>query len=163
MRNHLLDRNDFDLNKCILGKTGDFNRAAGGIATFGEEGCINLVHSAKVVHVAEEHSGLNNVVHGQASGLQNGLDVGQRLLGLCLNAFGECAGCGIDGQLTGSDDQIAQINCLAVRADGSRGFRRTDDFLRGNTPPFLNYHIDFTRLSDSLSSYSFFASSELYK
>jgi len=133
----LLDGDDFDFNESVLGQTGNFHCAAGRIVAFGEEGCIYRIHCSKVVHVAQEHGGLNNGIHRQASGLQNRLDVGQRLLGLTLNAFGECAGSGVDGQLTGSDDQIAQIDSLAVGADGSGGIGSADDSLRGNAPPFL--------------------------
>ena len=133
----LLSSDDFDLNKRVLGQTGHLDRAAGRIVAFGEESRVHLVHRAEVVHVAQEHGGLDNGIHAQAGGLQDRLDIGQGLLRLLLDALGERAGRGIDGQLAGSDDQCAQIDGLAVGADGCRCCAGADNALRKNTPPLL--------------------------
>ena len=123
----LLRGDDLDLYQSVLGQTGNFHSAAGRILAFGEEGGIHFVHGAEVVHVAEEHGGLENMVHGDAGLFQNGLHVGQGLAGLGLDALGERAGGGIDGQLAGSNDQAVELRRLGVGADGGGGFRCADD------------------------------------
>ena len=137
LRVGLLDGDDLDLHEGILGEPCHFDRTAGGIAALSEEGCIHLVHGAEVVHVAEEHGGLDHGIHRQARCLEDGLHIGQGLLGLLLDPLGERARGRVNGELTGSDDQAAQIGGLAVRTDGGGGLGRTDDRLHRNTPPLI--------------------------
>ena len=136
----LLNGDDFDLHQCVLGQAGHFDCAAGGVAAFREEGCVHLVHCAEVVHIAQEHGGLGYCVHCKAGGLQDRLDIGQGLTGLLLDAFRESSGGRVDGQLTGCDDDAAQVDGLAVGADGRRSSCGADDCLRKNAPPFLLFY-----------------------
>ena len=96
---------DLDFHQSVLGQTGDLNGGPGGIAPLGKERGIHLIHGAEVVHVAQEYRGLDHFVHAAPGGLQNRLHIGEGLPGLGLNPLGERAGGGINGQLTGSDDQ----------------------------------------------------------
>ena len=72
-----------------------------------------------------------------ACGLENGLEVGDGLLGLRLNAaLGEAAGGRVDGELTGREDQRAVRNGLRIRADGGRGVIGVND-LHVKNPPVI--------------------------
>lgn len=106
-----------DLHQGVLGQPGHLYGAAGrGIA--GEEGGVDLVHGGEVVHVLEEHGGLDHVLQGQPGGGQDSLDVQQGLAGLAGDAaLGEGAGGRVHGELAGGDDDAAGGHALGVWTD----------------------------------------------
>ena len=133
----LLRGDDFDFHQRVLRQAGHFHSGAGRIAAFRKERGVNLVHGAEVVHITEEHGGLQHVVHVGARLGEDGFDVGQGLPGLCLDPLGESPGGGIDGQLPGGDDQSVVLNGLGVRADGGGRLARTDNSFHHDAPPFV--------------------------
>ena len=67
----------------------------------------------------EEYGGFHHIVGGETGFGEDGLYVGQRLCRPGFDAFGYEAGGGVDGNLSGSIDECARVDGLAVGADGS--------------------------------------------
>src|SRR5699024_2683786 len=91
-----------------------------------------LVHGGEVVHVLEEHGGLDHVLQGQPGGGQDSLDVQQGLAGLAGDAaLGEGAGGRVHGELAGGDDDAAGGHALGVWTDGGGGRLGGEDLFHG--------------------------------
>lgn len=69
-----LSGDELDLNKDILGETGDLDTRAGGLG-LAKEGRVDLVEGDKVVHVLEEAGGLEDRGLGGARGGEHTLNV----------------------------------------------------------------------------------------
>ena len=89
---------NFDFNKYLLGELAHSYGRTGG-ERLGECAGIYLVQGAEETHVGEEYSCLDYSVDAGAGSGKNGLDIGERLFGLSLDAFGYFAGSGIYGYL----------------------------------------------------------------
>ena len=122
-------RDALDLELCTLGDGCHLHAAAGR-----ERLCKGLgilcVHSRKVVDVGQKDHGLDHIGHGQAGLGQNSLEVCQALCGLLFHGIGHLAGGGVYRDLTGHEYHIAQVQCLAVGADGGRCVGGSYDFHR---------------------------------
>ena len=119
-----------DLHQLAPGQSAHFHGAAGGVLALGEELGIHRVHGGEVAHVLQEHGGLDHIVHGQAGGLHNGLDVAEHLAGLLLDAAGnELAGLGVKGYLAAGDQEAAAVDGLGIGADGGGSIGGGDDLL----------------------------------
>ena len=84
----LLHADCLDLHQRAPGQRTHLHGGTGGILALGEKLGVHRVHGGEVAHALQEHGGLDHVVHGQAGGLQNGLDVGEHLTGLLGDAAG---------------------------------------------------------------------------
>ena len=129
----LLDADGLDLHQSALGQRSDLHSGAGGILTLGKELGVHRVHGGEIAHILQEHGGLDHVVHGQAGGLQNGLDIGQHLAGLLGDAAGnKLAGGGVKGHLAGRDQEAAAVDGLGIGTDGGGGIGGGNDLLHGD-------------------------------
>lgn len=113
---------NFDFYQHAFGKLAHGYGRTGGVGR-GEHAGIHFVHRAEVGHVGQEHGGLHHVVDCEAGSFENGAHIGERLLCLGFDAFGNLAGGRIDGYLAGSIYERACVDGLAVGADcaGSGG------------------------------------------
>ena len=136
----LLGGNCFNFNQSVLGQTGNLHSTAcRGIGS--EERGVDFVHSGEVVHILQENSGLNDISHTETCGGQNGFHIFQGLAGLLFNAaLGKSTGGGINGELAGSDDQIAGADALRVGADGCGSSSGGKVWL---AQPFMPFHEDY--------------------
>ena len=112
-------RDALDLDEGVLGQGGDLDAAAGREAAV-EVGAVDFVHSAEISQILHENRRLDDVVEGQASLGQNGLQVLQRLVGLRLYTLGEDAGGGVKAELTAAIDGGTGIDSLRI-GRGQRG------------------------------------------
>ena len=72
--------------------------------------------------MADEHRGLHRLADIRSRRLQQRGDVPERLMGLCLQPYGDLPGLGDDGDLTGSVDQSVHDLCLGIGPDGGGRF-----------------------------------------
>ena len=82
---------------------------------------VHLVHGGEVAHVLQEHRGLHHAGHGGAGRLEDRRQVSQnqvRLLGDV--AVPKLHGLGIQGDLTGTEDETAHHHGLGIGPDGGR-------------------------------------------
>lgn len=111
---------DLDFNTHVLRETSDLDSRTSRERLISREVfCVLCVHLSKVVHVAEEDRGLDDVFHRCSSSLEDLCDVGEDKTSL----FSDCAGaelssCRIEGNLARSKQHAVGLDRLAVRADG---------------------------------------------
>src|SRR5208282_1415388 len=87
-----------------------------------EVAAVDLVHGGEVSHVLEEDGAAHNFLQSTTRGLQNGSEVLEHAVGLRAYVTGDhLLGGGIDGYLSGCEDQTLGSNGLRVGADGLRG------------------------------------------
>src|SRR5450631_263292 len=87
-----------------------------------EVAAVDFVHGHKVSHVFQEDGAAEDLVHGAARGLQDGGEILQHAVGLgAYVARDDLLGGGIDGDLSGREDQALSSDGLRVRADGLGG------------------------------------------
>ena len=113
----------FDFDQRVFGQTCDLDGGAGGRVMWEESG-VDGVHGGEIVHVFEEDGCFDDVTETAVAGVEDGLQVFERLGGL----FGDAAGHegrsgGIDGKLAAGEDEVAggQADGLGVRANGGGG------------------------------------------
>lgn len=114
---------DFNFDESVFGKAGYGNRGSGRFdrAGRGEILRINLVHGGEVLHVFQKDNGFDDVAEAGAGGSEDGLEVFKRAGGLLGDAAGnKLTGRGIEGDLAGGIDEIAQANGLGVGSNGAR-------------------------------------------
>ena len=87
---------------------------------------VDLVQRGEVVGVGVEDRCLDDVGHRRPGGIEDGREVAERLLGLCLDAVGGRAGRRVDARGAGAEHQAAGDDCLAVRAECRRGILGAD-------------------------------------
>jgi len=111
---------DLDFNTHVLRETSDLDSRTSRERLISREVfCVLCVHLSKVVHVAEEDRGLDDVFHRCSSSLEDLGNVGEDKTSL----FSDCAGaelssCRIEGNLARSKQHAVGLDRLAVRADG---------------------------------------------
>lgn len=115
--NALESGNDLDLDQTASRKGGNLEGAARGERGL-ELGGVDLVHGGEVGDVGQVDRGLDDIGKGSAGSGQQGLNVGEGLLGLGLDALGHLAGRGIDAQLAGQEHHVAGLDTGGIRADG---------------------------------------------
>lgn len=108
-----------DLAQSVLGQGLDGYAGTGRIGV--EVLCVYLIESGKVAHVRQETGGLEHFVGTAAGGFQNGNHVLAALIGLCRDVCGHLTGDGVNRQLTGGIDSIADHKPLRVGADSTGG------------------------------------------
>ena len=83
---------------------------------------VDFVERGEVGHVRQEARGLDDVLHGETGGGEDGFDVSAGLLGLFGDgrAF-DLAACRVDAELAGEIEKFSGANGLGVGADGGRG------------------------------------------
>ena len=151
----LKDGDALDLNERVLGEAGDFDRAARRIVT-GKERGVNAVHGSEVVHVAQENGGFDDVFHGCAGSLEDGLAVFERLAGLLLDRGGESTGGHVNGKLAGRDDQAARPDALRIRADRRGGLFGCDNvFQFWFSPPWCENSLSSLQNAVNINHKSF--------
>ena len=100
---------------------------SGGI--LGEVLGIDVIKGGEIGKVGHEHGGLDYVVEGHAAALKHGLDVGEHLTGLTLNAaLGNGAGLGYQRYLSGQEYQVAAVDGVGIGAYRSGRFLGKYDF-----------------------------------
>ena len=122
----------FDFDEGVFREAGYLDGGTGGwhVAFWGEVAGVDLVHGGEVVHVLEEDGGLENVGEREVDGVEDGAEVFADALGLLGDAaFDEVAGGGVDGDLAGGVDEIADTDGLRVGADGGGSVGGGDDEL----------------------------------
>src|ERR1019366_8650096 len=114
-------RNHVNFNQNILRKPGDFDGGARRRRLL-EVAAVDFVHGRKISHVLEEDGAAQNLLHATARFVQNGSEVPEHLVGLRAYVAGDyLLGGGIDGDLSGCEDQVQGSNGLRVGADRLRG------------------------------------------
>ena len=107
------------------------NGRAGGVGLV-EVRCVNFVHGAEICNVGEEDGGLDHVLEGEAGGLQHGAQIFKHLGGLFHDtAFHQKTGGGIQGNLSGSNDQAVGADGLGIGAHGGGGLIGVDHIVHG--------------------------------
>ena len=106
-----------NLYECAFGEGLHGHGTAGREGTR-KEGGVHLVHGGEISHIGQENRGFDHVGKREARFLQDGLCVEDGLAGLLLDAaVRECARRGVDGKLSGKENQAgATADGLAVRA-----------------------------------------------
>ena len=85
-----------------------------------EEFGIDLIHCSKVGNVTEEDCRLNHTIEVCSCLAKDGLNIGQRLPSLFLNAaFDKCSSCWINWKLPTCIDEAIRHDGLAVRPNRS--------------------------------------------
>ena len=111
-------RHDFNLHARAFGQSGDLNGGTRG-EILREILRIDFVHPGEVREVSEEHGGLYHVGEGEFLVVEDGFHVFQHALGLGFDvASDEIAIGGVDGDLTGAEQQVADAHGMVVWADG---------------------------------------------
>jgi len=111
-------RDDFDLHVGALGQAGDLHGGARR-EIFREILRVNIVHGNEVGEVGEKHGGFHDVGKGQSLVIENGLYILQHAVGLRLDAADdEAAILGIDGDLSGTEQEVANAHGVIIRAEG---------------------------------------------
>ncbi len=110
-------RDDFDFSGVRApGQRGDLDGGAGGKIS-GEILRVNFIHAREIREVGEENRALDHVGEGQFLIVEDGLHVLQDAVGLRLDvASDEVAGGGIEGNLAGAEEQVADADGMVVRA-----------------------------------------------
>lgn len=106
-----------DLAQSVLGQ--GLDGYAGTCRVGGEVLCVYLIESGKVAHVRQEAGGLEHFVGTAAGGFQNGNHVLAALISLCRDVCGHLTGDGVNRQLTGGIDGIADNEALRIGTDGT--------------------------------------------
>ena len=103
----LLDCNGLDLDPGTFRQCSHLESAAGRAYT-GKIGSIDFVHCAEICDVPEQDGGLDHIGQLIVCCSEDCLDIFQRLAGLAGDVVAcKCAGCRINGQLTGNIDGCA--------------------------------------------------------
>ena len=118
---------NFNFAKSALGKI--LCRNAGTCGKADEVFRINGVECREICDVCKEASRFYNVFEAHACFCENCLEVFANLLCLCNDVVAcKRAGCGIETDLTGGEEEFTSINCLRIRTDSCRCFRCADFF-----------------------------------
>src|SRR5580658_2088679 len=126
MRERSSHRDHINFNQDVFWKARDFDRGAGWRRLL-EIVPVDFVHCGKVSHVLEEDGAAQNFLQSAARGLQNGGKVLEDAVSLRADvACDHLLGGGIDGYLSGYEDQALGPNGLRVGADGLRGLSGGD-------------------------------------
>jgi len=74
-----------------------------------------FIHTRKIVFVAQDECGANHLVKSAAGCLEDGPDVPETLPCLCLDRLALYLSCyGVEGTLTGHEDESARSHCLTI-------------------------------------------------
>ena len=133
-RHRLCFRDRFDLTQRALGQGGDRHAAAGRFA--GEIAGIDLVEHGEIRHIPEVAGRLDDALHRDAGGVEDGRDIPACLVGLRFDTVGQGAGGRIDRDLAGGEKQAVCQVSLAVGADG-RGRGGCLNAFHGRIPPVV--------------------------
>ena len=136
---------DFDLDQGVLGEGGDGDGGAGrGWYAFGCEILgVDGVHGGEVAHVLEEDSGFDDVDEVHACLLEDGFEAFAGAGGLLGDAAGDhLAGDGIECDLAGGVEGVADADGLGVGADGGRGLAGDDGGFGGLAHGVIVYGAD---------------------
>ena len=113
-------RDDFDFDAGGLRQAGHLDGGAGGEIA-GEIFGVDFVHAGEVREVGQEHGALHDVGEGELLVVEDGLHILQHAFGLHLDvALDEVAGRGVDGDLSGAEEQIADAHGMVIGTDRSR-------------------------------------------
>lgn len=123
---------DFDQRIARQARDGDGRAGRSGDAFRGQVLCVDGVHGGEVLHIFEEDDGLDDAGEIAAGGDEDGFDVFEDPRGLIGDGAGDdLTGGGIEGDLSGSVEEIAKANGLGIRADsGGSVLRRDGGLLR---------------------------------
>lgn len=111
-------RDDFDLHRRGFGQRGDLHGGAGR-KIIGEIFAVDFVHAGEVGEVGEEHGGFHDIRKGQPLVIEDGLDILQHAVGGHLDvAHDEIAVLGVDRDLAGAKQQVADAYGVVVRSEG---------------------------------------------
>ena len=125
-------RNDFNFHRRAFGQRGDLHRRARR-EIFREMLRVNFIHAGEVREVGQEHRAFHDVGKGEFLVVENRLYVLQHAFGLHLDVAGdEVAVSGIDGNLPGAKQQVADADSMVIRPDGCGRFRGFDDGFGGH-------------------------------
>ena len=102
----------FDFTQNVLGQSLHCAAATSGLAD--KILCVHFVKCGKVVHVGDEAGGLDHVLIATAGSSQNSAYVLAALLRLSGDAFGDFAGSGNNGDLTGAEHHITGNHALRI-------------------------------------------------
>ena len=120
---------DFDFDQGIFGQPGYLHGGArrSGAAIGLKIFSINCIHSGEVGHIFKEDRRFDDAGEVQSCGGENGLQVLENAMGLGLDAAcNQLSSSGVDGDLAGGKNEIANANCLGVGPDGGRRLRGLD-------------------------------------
>jgi len=111
-------RDDFNLHIRAFGQRGDLDRGTRG-KIFREILRVNLVHAREIAEVRQEYRGFHDIGERQMLVVQNGFDVLQHAIRLRFDVAGnQVAVLGINRDLAGAEEQVADADGVIVRADG---------------------------------------------
>jgi len=109
-----------DLHRGVARQTRDLNGGAGR-RVFTKKPGINLVHAPEFPQIPKVHGGLQNFSKVRAARFQNRGQVLEYAFGLGGDVTGdELAGGGVQGNLSGDENQISAADGLGIRANGGR-------------------------------------------
>ena len=122
-------RNDFDLDMGAFWQPCDLDSGARRkvrCEVFG----IDFVHPAKIRQVGEEDGAFDDIGEREILVIEDGLDVIEDTLGLCLDvAQDQVARGGIKGNLSSAEKQVADAHGVVVGSDRGSGLGWFDDNL----------------------------------
>ncbi len=114
--------NNLDFHACALGKGCHLNGGASRVI-FREILGVNLVHAWKIPQVCHENRALYHVLKGQLLILQYGLHIFKHSLRLGFDIpFYQIAILGVYGDLTGTEQEVANFDGMIIRPHGGGGF-----------------------------------------
>src|SRR3954469_857820 len=115
------DRVDLDA-KAVTWQAGDLHGRARRTVIV-EHPRVDTVHLLELAHVEQEDAAAEDMLQIGSSGLQNGLDVSEYLLGLCLDVGRDGASRGINAALPRNEDQPVEDHSGRIRAHRRRQIR----------------------------------------
>ena len=95
-----------------------------------------IVHLFKVRHIVEINIELHDVLEFRTRFVQHGPKVRERHVHLCVEPFNELTGLGINPQLSGGEDEVADTDRLVIRTDRGHGLGRIDERMHFFFPHF---------------------------
>src|ERR1035441_1814465 len=94
-----------------------------------EVAAVDFVHGGEVSQVFQEDGAAENLLHANARSLQNGGEILEHAVGLGAYVSGyDLLSGGINGHLSGCENQALGSNGLRVGSDGLRGLGGRDHF-----------------------------------